>query len=68
MNQPVIAMKLHPGEVKFNTLPNPLITQLSLPEGCLGMLFVFESKKAARAYWGRDVDLKRIEEIKENKL
>lgn len=57
MKQPVIAMKLHPGKIKLDGEN----FKLRLPEGCTGMLFCFQSKKAAREYWGKDVDLLRIE-------
>ena len=57
MKQQVIAMKRHNGQValcghKF---------QMTLPKGCTGMLFCFESKKAAREYWGKDVEMLRFE-------
>jgi len=31
--------------------------KVRLPDGCIGILTVFESKKAAREYWGKDVKL-----------
>ena len=56
MKQPVIALKLHPGEVSIQGTH----TNLKLPEGCIGICFAFESKKAARKWWGKDVPMIRI--------
>ena len=53
MKHKVIAMKLV-GEKMF-TRP------VNLPTGCKGILFVFDSKKAARAYWGKDIELVRVD-------
>ena len=61
MKQPVIAMRLHTGHVKINTYPVPIEGKIGLPDGCIGVLFAFESKKAARAYWGNDTKLSRFE-------
>ena len=36
-------------------------TTLRLPEGCTGIMFVFESKRMARQYFGPDAKLLRIE-------
>ena len=57
MKQPVIAMKQHNGTVDVCGHGFRMI----LPKGCTGMLFCFESKKAAREYWGKDVELLRFE-------
>jgi len=64
MKYPVIAMKLYNGEVLVGDWPEQITEKMKLPEGCLGMLFVFESKKYAQNYWGKDVELKQIERIK----
>jgi len=64
MKHPVIAMKLHTGGVKLSTSPEPIIGKMGLPDGCTGILFVFNSKKAARDYWGKNVELKEIEALK----
>lgn len=56
MKQPVIAMKKHDGAVTGGEIK----TKIKLPEGCTGILFCFESKKAARQYWGADVGLVEI--------
>lgn len=61
MKQPVIAMRLHKGNIKINTFPEPMECKIGLPDGCIGILFAFESKKAARAYWGEDTKLSRFE-------
>ena len=55
----VIALKRHSGFVQVHGDPNPVL--MNLPPGCDGILFVFESKKAAREYWGKDVETVRVE-------
>ena len=47
-----IALKIHNGLTNFG--------HCVLPEGASGICFVFETKKAARAYWGKDVELIEI--------
>ena len=61
MKQQVIALKLHSGIVTVYDE----ISQMKLPDGCMGVCFAFESKKAAREYWGKDVPMVRIEKAKE---
>lgn len=34
-------------------------TELKLPKGCLGLLFIFKTKKAAREHCGKDATLTR---------
>ena len=63
MKQPVIAMRLHRGYVKIDTYPDSIEVQMGLPKGCGGILFVFESKKAARDYWGKDTELMPIKRV-----
>ena len=53
----VVALKVHNGEVAIDGEK----IKMNLPLGCEGILFVFESKKAARDYWGKDVELVRLE-------
>lgn len=55
--QPVIALRLHTGDVTVNGER----IKMKLPKGCIGITFAFESKKAARDYWGKKVSLVRIE-------
>lgn len=50
-----IAMRIHRGETTAGDI-------LNLPKGCIGLFFAFESKKAAREWWGKDVQLLEIEE------
>lgn len=47
-----LANKLHDGKTNAGTV--------SLPEGCLGIMLLFTSKKAARAFWGDDVELSEM--------
>lgn len=35
---------------------------LKLPEGCTGILYAFESKKAATNYFGKNISFVRIED------
>lgn len=58
MKHSVIAMVKHPGTVEISGIKKPV----TLPEGCTGILFCFESKKAARKYLGKNTPLARIEE------
>jgi hypothetical protein len=61
----VITLKKHSGNMKTkDVFDNSIFLKNHLPEGCTGILFCFESKKAARAYWGKDIDMIRFEEIK----
>jgi len=57
MKKPVIAWQLHSGNVTFCGTK----VRSMLPIGCIGICFAFESKKAAREYWGKDVSLHEIE-------
>ena len=56
MKHPVIALKLHSGAIKLYDE----ISQMRLPDGCIGICFAFESKTAAREFWGKDVPMARI--------
>ena len=60
MKQKVIAMKVVPGFVRVDGIE----IQIKLPPGCEGIMMVFESKKSARAWWGNDIALLEVEEIK----
>ena len=51
-------MKKHAGWIEIKGVE----FKMTLPEGCTGMLLCFESKKAARKYWGEDTELMRFEE------
>ena len=63
MKKLVIAMRLHRGHITIDGIP----TKLNLPRGCLGLSFLFESKKAARAYWGKDTELLEVKIIESEK-
>jgi len=52
MKKPVIALQI----VKVGEPEARII----LPEGCTGMLLVFESKKFARKFWGKGAKLQEI--------
>lgn len=57
MKQQVIAMKKHTGWVEEGGVK----FKMNLPEGCTGLLFCFESKEAARKYWGKGTRLLEYE-------
>jgi len=57
MKQPVISLMLY----KSSTfLVDSIPTKIKLPEGCVGIMFVFESKKAARKF-NKKAELVEIE-------
>lgn len=58
MEKPVISLKLHSGEV---TVDGKTISRILLPNGCIGIMMVFDNKKTAREYWGKNVGVKEIE-------
>jgi len=35
---------------------------VNLPDGCSGVMFVFDTKKSARKFWGKNVPLQELEE------
>lgn len=47
-------------DVVVNNIPTEV--EMGLPDGCTGILYVFKTKKAARAWWGKDIDLIPVEE------
>ena len=59
MKHPVIAMMRHRGTVELKIGGHTEILPIKLPKGCLGITFLFESKKTARAYFGKDVGCMR---------
>ena len=56
MKHPVIVLNLHKGEISVNGVRS----QITLPKGCIGFCFAFESKKAARE-WDGEASLIRVE-------
>lgn len=70
MKHKVIAMNLLKN-IRANAYKTSLIMtgdeiKLDLPEGCIGILCVFESKKMARKEFGNNVELLKID-YSENK-
>ena len=57
MKKPVIALRIYAGRVNVGNVEGKVI----LPKGCTGIMFVFESKKAAQDWCGKDVPLREIE-------
>ena len=60
-NKLYVAMKLHDGKVQVNRSSLPI--QMQLPEGCQGILMAFKTKKSAREFFGKDVELMEIEKV-----
>ena len=54
-------MKLHNGKVQVDRGGLPI--QMQLPEGCQGILMAFKTKKSAREFFGKDVELMEIEKV-----
>ncbi len=52
MKQMCVTLSLHSGQIEG--------VDVVLPDGCKGVLLVFESKKAAREYWGNKVECVRL--------
>ena len=47
--------------VEIKAYPEPLKTKIPMPDGGLGIIFVFESKAAAYRWYGKKVKTFRIE-------
>ena len=60
-NKLYVAMKLHEGKVHIDGNGVPI--QMKLPEGCQGILMAFKTKKSAREFFGKDVELMEIEKV-----
>ena len=60
-NKLYVAMKLHGGKVQIGGSSLPV--QMKLPEGCQGILMAFKTKKSAREFFGKDVELMEIEKV-----
>ena len=47
-----------------NMIKNPVgeDASIEMPDGCLGIMLVFKSKKSARAYFGKYVNLAELKE------
>lgn len=52
-----VPMRMHNGATD--------ICKLNLPPRCKGMLFVFETKKAARDFMGKNNEIMTVEKVKE---
>jgi len=59
----VIAMRLNdnPGGEGADYFGSKLKFKLELPDGAVGILFAFKSKTAARKYYGKKIELCRIQ-------
>jgi len=51
-------LAMHAGTLTVSI--NGIQHEVPLPDGCEGILLIFRSKKAARAWWGKDVILTEI--------
>ena len=63
MKHMVIAMRVNQNpSISGKDLSGQEVTiPFELPDGAVGLCFVFESKKSARDYYGKDVDLCRLQ-------
>ena len=57
MSKRYIALQLHNGEISVAGGEQ----KVRLPDKCVGILFVFKTKTAARKYWVRNVKLIELE-------
>ena len=57
-----IAQKLHTGVITVGGIQ----TKMTFPERCVGILMVFETKRAARNFMGKDVTFIECDMKKEN--
>jgi hypothetical protein len=55
-----LAMKVSAGEAQRGLEPP---VKIKLPDRCAGLLMLFETKKAARDWWGKNVELVEIESV-----
>jgi hypothetical protein len=51
-----LSMQMQPNEVTINGMRS----KITLPKGCLGLMFVFESKETARDWHGKVVELTEL--------
>ena len=58
-----VPLRLHSGEVSFSGLisSSSQTFRMTLPSRCSGILFAFETKKAAKEFMGKDATLLTIE-------
>jgi len=54
-----MSLRIHRGQTKY--VGSDQMANLQLPEGCSGILLVFDTKKAARKFWGETISLEPIE-------
>ena len=59
-----IAVSLHPSHITLDGEK----TEIELPDKCIGIMFVFKTKTAARKYWGKNVELIQIESETNNEI
>ena len=69
MKHTTLALNLHSGTITLMDLKTSKKTgtKMDLPEGCQGFCFVFESKKTAKAFWGKKARLVRIDVMPQEK-
>ena len=51
-----VQLAMYLGEVVFETEDGKK-EKVELPDGCVGIMLAFKTKKAARAYYGKDIEL-----------
>jgi hypothetical protein len=50
-----VAMKMSRGDITVQVLGSEIASRDWLPDGCVGVLFVFDSLEAIRKFYGPDV-------------
>lgn len=63
VSKQVVALRLHKGMACVSGGDGPI--QITLPQGCVGLLMCFKTKKAARAFWGNEVKMQEFERIED---
>jgi hypothetical protein len=61
--QYVIALNLQPAAISVQGYA----TKLTLPDGCIGICLLFDSKQSAKKYFGKDCKYIEVERVKEDK-
>lgn len=59
MKHQVLSLRLLDGTIESDN-DFRLRSKIKLPDGCIGFCLVFESKKAAADYWGRNSPVMRV--------
>ena len=67
-NKKYLAMAINNGEVVMSHIGRieaSIKNKLLLPDGCCGIMFVFNTKTAARKWYGKNIGLQEIKLIED---